>query len=931
MKQEEERVGDLAATMCMASRVDLQMPEKRGWNALMAPMRKSGEDKGEEKEKPTTLYPPLPKEAVQSPPPYSPSTASAPSGDGAALQAPLLAVQSGCLTGTGRLQLDLEPGSAIIVDELPNSSLGLGVLTEQVAALTEKVHLMERERSRGTGPAGGTPQPPTRGSSRESSSGGDGQPSRQQSGAERGGVEKGVSWSIPWSAPPHYHPQPLPPFSPHQQMKQDTPKEEWERNHFYDPHSDSESNEGRTTPTTPPSWMKPVPDPHVSLNNLSPSLTYFTVIDLANAFFSIPLAKESQPLFAFSFNGQQYTYASLPQGYRCSPGLFNRTLKQHLSLLQLPPGVVLIQYVDDLLLAAQTAGLCLDVTSSLLSLLADKGYKVKREKVQVARREVLFLGRSVSSAGLGVSHAHRENILHHPRPVTVASMLSFLGLTGYSRSHIQDYSHRTQPLREMIRQAGARNLNGELDWNNAADVAFSSLKQALSQSAALMTPDYTSPFHLDVSEKHSFLNAVLFQKKGGDRNVLMYHSSKLDAVETGQSTCARYVAAVAKSIEKTAHIVMCHPLEIHTHHGVAAFLISKEFTFSAARKSKLQNTCTQPHITFIPATRKMSDNFQEGTPHVCEELAVQDNKLRTDLQNEPLTDTEAWLYTDGCCYRSETGNVAAFAVVRQLATGEHVTVDSGIIPQPASAQLAEVVALTSALTWAKGKRVNIFTDSAYAHGAVHTDGPSWRRRRDFTTSNDQPIKHQQAMKTLIDAVQLPAQLAIMKCKGHDKIKTRISAGNDAADEAAKKAGGYQPAQMSYARSTQDGGHMPPLDVSQIEMSDYLHALTSLTTALSNQVVRAQAIVPVEGEPSKVKVGDWVRVKVHKRKWTDPRWTGPYEVKEVTSHSVQVKGKSGAPWHHLTHCAPAPTPDRTLTEVRTNLRNAATAEEVPGGP
>ncbi|CAB1354066.1 unnamed protein product, partial [Coregonus sp. 'balchen'] len=41
-------------------------------------------------------------------------------------------------------------------------------------------------------------------------------------------------------------------------------------------------------------------------------------------------------------------------------------------------------------------------------------------------------------------------------------------------------------------------------------------------------------------------------------------------------------------------------------------------------------------------------------------------------------------------------------------------------------------------------------------------------------------------------------------------------------------------------------------------------------------------------PLKVKVGDWVRVKVHKRKWLEPRWTGPYEVKEVTSHSVQIE-------------------------------------------
>ncbi|KAK6317066.1 hypothetical protein J4Q44_G00124660 [Coregonus suidteri] len=73
------------------------------------------------------------------------------------------------------------------------------------------------------------------------------------------------------------------------------------------------------------------------------------------------------------------------------------------------------------------------------------------------------------------------------------------------------------------------------------------------------------------------------------------------------------------------------------------------------------------------------------------------------------------------------------------------------------------------------------------------------------------------------------------------------------------------------------------------MTDYVKKLTEFSAALSSQVRKAQ-----EGElsgntpPLKVKVGDWVRVKVHKRKWLEPRWTGPYEVKEVTSHSVQVR-------------------------------------------
>lgn len=44
-----------------------------------------------------------------------------------------------------------------------------------------------------------------------------------------------------------------------------------------------------------------VPDPYTLLNSLRPDATVFTVVDISNAFFSVPIAKDSEYWFAFTF------------------------------------------------------------------------------------------------------------------------------------------------------------------------------------------------------------------------------------------------------------------------------------------------------------------------------------------------------------------------------------------------------------------------------------------------------------------------------------------------------------------------------------------------------------------------------------------------------------------------------------------------------
>lgn len=591
----------------------------------------------------------------------------------------------------------------------------------------------------------------------------------------------------------------------------------------------------------------PVPDPYVALRAITPEQKFFSVCDLGNAFFCLPLAEECQEWFSFTYGNKQYTYTRLAQGYKDSPGLFNQALNQILENMILPEGATIIQYVDDLLVATKTAEDSLAATKTLLMTLADAGFKVKREKCQITRRSVEFLGRIVGEHGTAMSDMHQDAILQYGKPKTVQDMLGFLGLCGYSRTYVPEYVTLTQPLREMVTEVGHRALKDDLNWTVDRDKAFQKVKSALSAAAHLASPNYEKDFYLDVAETEGIVNAVLYQRERGERKILSYFSCKLDSVEVGKPPCIRFLAALAKAIEKTAHIVLCHPLIVNTDHSVTALLASSAFSFSATRQIKIDDTLKGPHIMF-KAPKDNHANMAKGVngggllQHDCIRRVEGDSKLRENLHATPLDDPDWELFTDGCSYKSDIGNRAGYAVVKWDNDKADI-IQAGEIPQPASAQVAEIKALTEALKLSAGHKVNIYTDSAYGFGAVHYEGPAWVRRK-FLTAAGTPVKHEHHLRELIEALNGPTEVAVIKVTGHSKKNDKESNGNAAADAAAKLACNYPVKQCVTLRSgttTSQGdyvaGNANQGDRSAIKYSEELEKLVQIQEASSPQEKR----------------------------------------------------------------------------------------------
>ncbi|RMC20791.1 hypothetical protein DUI87_01643 [Hirundo rustica rustica] len=176
----------------------------------------------------------------------------------------------------------------------------------------------------------------------------------------------------------------------------------------------------------------------------------------------------------------------------------------------------------------------------------------------------------------------------------------------------------------------------------------------------------------------------------------------------------------------------------------------------------------------------LSGSTGEPVIHDCLETIEATYSSRPDLKDTPLEDAETW-FTDGSSYVVSGRRHAGYAI-----TTSREVIESRPLPTNTSAQKAEIIALIRALELAKGKEINIYTDSRYAFRVVHAHGAIWKERG-LLNSQGKSIKHAQEILRLLDAIQLPERVAIMHIKAHQKVSSELEEGNMLEDREAKEA------------------------------------------------------------------------------------------------------------------------------------------------
>ena len=96
--------------------------------------------------------------------------------------------------------------------------------------------------------------------------------------------------------------------------------------------------------------------------------------------------------------------------------------------------------------------------------------------------QLVFLSHVVSKDGIQEDTKKIEAITEWPRPTTVTKVRSFLGLAGYYRRFVKDFSKIAAPLTRLTQK------NVKFIWTDRCEEHFQLLKDLLTSAPVLTLP-----------------------------------------------------------------------------------------------------------------------------------------------------------------------------------------------------------------------------------------------------------------------------------------------------------------------------------------------------------------------------------------------------------------------------------------------------------
>ncbi|KAL0536183.1 hypothetical protein IC582_025122 [Cucumis melo] len=299
--------------------------------------------------------------------------------------------------------------------------------------------------------------------------------------------------------------------------------------------------------------------------------TVFSKIDLRSGYHQLRIKDEDVPKTAFHSRYGHYEFIVMSFGLTNAPAVFmdlmNRVFREFLDTF-------VIVFIDDILIYSKTEAEHEEHLRLVLQTLRENKLYAKFSKCEFWLKQVSFLGHVVSKAGVSVDPAKIEAVTGWTRPSTVSEVRSFLGLAGYYRRFVENFSRIATPLTQLTRKGAP------FVWSKACEDSFQTLKQKLVTAPVLTVPDGSGSFVIYSDASKKGLGCVLMQQG----KVVAYASRQLKSHEQNYPTHDLELAAVVFALKIWRHYLYGEKIQIFTDHkSLNYFFTQKELNMRQRR------------------------------------------------------------------------------------------------------------------------------------------------------------------------------------------------------------------------------------------------------------------------------------------------------------------------------------------------------------
>ena len=354
--------------------------------------------------------------------------------------------------------------------------------------------------------------------------------------------------------------------------------------------------------------------------------TVFSKIDLQSGYHQVRVAEADVPKTAFRTRYGHFEFRVLPFGLTNAPATFMAFMNNILGHF-LDKFVVV--FLDDILIYSRNADEHMVHLRSVLQKLREHRLFAKRSKCDFFLSEVEFLGHMVTADGIKMDGHKIAAVREWPTPTCPRDVRSFLGLIGYYRRFIKDFSRLAAPLTELTRS------DVPFRWSAEQRAAFDALKTAIQTAPVLATPNLDKPFIVYTDASTLATGAVLLQSGDDDRlRPLAFLSKKLQPAERNYTVGELELLAIVHALRAWRCFLEGADFTLYTDHSnLQTFLTTPTLSRRQARWAEfIQQFLPGLRILYKRGANNLADPLSRRPDHAVSQL----NALGTTFSSPEL-------------------------------------------------------------------------------------------------------------------------------------------------------------------------------------------------------------------------------------------------------------------------------------------------------